>query len=69
MATPYELDILEQMIAHARHLEHMRALERKAAIAEITRPEELAALEMVERAKEDVNSRVNSRKRLREKED
>ena len=70
MATPYDLEQLEQMIANARHCEEVRAQERKAAIAEMMRPmtaeEERVALELVEQAKESMRLRRLYRKRRRE---
>ena len=58
---PCELEKLEAMVAHAKQMEEIRSLERKAAIAEMMRPmtqeEEQEALLIVERAKENMKAR------------
>ena len=64
---PCELEKLEAMVAHAKQMEEIRSLERKAAIAEMMRPitqeEEQEALLIVERAKENMRLRRQHRKR------
>ena len=69
MATIYELERLEQMIKEALEFERARAAERKAAMAEITRPytaeEHQAAMNMVVQANEAMRLSNLSRNRRR----
>jgi hypothetical protein len=70
MESASELEQLEKMVADAKRMCEIRELQRKAAIAEMTRPwskEELESAEqIVEMAKENVRLRNLYRKRRRE---